>query len=73
MVVFLNKADMVDDPELIELVEMEIREMLTEYHFDGDETPFVVGSALKALEGDKEWEKKIIELMDIVDSYIPLP
>jgi elongation factor Tu len=73
MVVFLNKADMVDDPELIELVEMEIREMLTEYHYDGDATPFVVGSALRALEGDKEWEKKIIELMEVVDSYIPLP
>jgi elongation factor Tu len=73
MVVFLNKADMVDDPELIELVEMELREMLTEYHYDGDATPFIVGSALKALEGDKEWEKAIVKLMDTVDTYIPLP
>jgi elongation factor Tu len=73
MVVFLNKADMVDDPELIELVEMEIREMLNEYHFDGDNTPFVVGSALLALEGDPKWEAKILELMDTVDNYFPLP
>jgi len=73
MVVFLNKADMVDDPELIELVEMELREMLTEYHYDGDNTPFIVGSALLALEGDPKWEKGIMELMNTVDSYIPLP
>jgi len=73
MVVFLNKADMVDDPELIELVEMEIRELLDEYGFPGDETPIIVGSALKALEGDAEYQEKIIELMDAVDSYIPLP
>jgi elongation factor Tu len=73
MVVFLNKADMVDDPELIELVEMEIRELLDEYGFPGDETPIVVGSALKALEGDAEQEEKILELMAAVDEYIPLP
>jgi elongation factor Tu len=73
IVVFLNKADMVDDPELIELVEMEIRELLTEYGFPGDETPVIVGSALRAMEGDPVWEAKILELMDAVDSYIPLP
>jgi len=73
MVVFLNKADMVDDPELIELVEMEIRELLDEYKFPGDETPIIVGSALKALEGDPEQEKVILQLMDAVDEYIPLP
>ena len=73
MVVFLNKADMVDDPELIELVEMEVRELLSKYDFPGDEIPIVVGSALKALQGDKEAEKKIMELMDAVDSYIPTP
>lgn len=73
MVVFLNKADMVDDPELIELVEMEIRELLDEYNFPGDETPIIVGSALRAMEGDEEYQKKIIELMDAVDAYIPLP
>jgi len=73
IVVFLNKADMVDDPELIELVEMEIRELLDEYSFPGDETPIIVGSALKALEGDEEQENKIMELMDAVDDYIPLP
>lgn len=73
MVVFLNKADMVDDPELIELVEMEVRDLLSSYGYPGDEVPVVVGSALKALEGDKEYEKKILELMDAVDSYIPTP
>ena len=73
MVVFLNKADMVDDPELIELVEMEIRELLDEYNFPGDETPIIVGSALKALEGDAAYQDKILELMAAVDSYIPLP
>ncbi|MDD5293073.1 MAG: elongation factor Tu [Candidatus Izemoplasmatales bacterium] len=73
IVVFLNKADMVDDPELIELVEMEIRELLTEYKFPGDETPIIVGSALKALEGDPEQEKVLLKLMDAVDEYIPLP
>ncbi len=73
IVVFLNKVDMVDDPELIELVEMEIRELLDEYKFPGDETPIIVGSALKALEGDPEQEQKILDLMDAVDEYIPLP
>ena len=73
MVVFLNKADMVDDPELIELVEMEVRELLSKYDFPGDEIPIVVGSALKALQGDKEAEKSITALMDAVDSYIPTP
>ena len=73
IVVFLNKADMVDDPELIELVEMEVRELLSSYGFPGDDIPIVVGSALKALEGDAEYEKKIIELMDAVDEYIPTP
>ncbi|PKK99870.1 MAG: elongation factor Tu [Tenericutes bacterium HGW-Tenericutes-1] len=73
IVVFLNKADMVDDPELIELVEMEIRELLDEYQFPGDETPIIVGSALRAMEGDPVYEEKIMELMDAVDSYIPLP
>jgi elongation factor Tu len=73
IVVFLNKADMVDDPELIELVEMEIRELLTEYQFPGDETPIIVGSALRAMEGDPVYEAKIMELMDAVDAYIPIP
>jgi len=73
MVVFLNKADMVDDPELIELVEMEVRELLDEYGFPGDDTPIIVGSALKALEGDAENEQKVLDLMDAVDSYIPEP
>ena len=73
MVVFLNKADMVDDSELIELVEMEVRELLSSYGFPGDDVPIVVGSALKALEGDPAYEAKIMELMDAVDSYIPDP
>ena len=73
MVVFLNKADMVDDPELIELVEMEVRELLSMYDYPGDDIPVVVGSALKALEGDEKWEAKIVELMEAVDSYIPTP
>lgn len=73
MVVFLNKADMVDDPELIELVEMEIRELLDEYHFPGDETPIIVGSALKALDGDPASQQTIRDLMAAVDEYIPLP
>ncbi|MGC9220521.1 MAG: elongation factor Tu [Solirubrobacteraceae bacterium] len=73
IVVFLNKADMVDDPELLELVEVEIRELLSEYEFPGDDIPFVVGSALKALEGDKEQEAKILELAERLDSYIPEP
>jgi elongation factor Tu len=73
LVVFLNKVDMVDDPELVELVEMEIRELLDEYGFPGDDTPVIVGSALKALEGDPENEQKILDLMKAVDEYIPLP
>ncbi len=75
IVVFLNKADMVDDPELIELVEMEVRELLDEYGFPGDDTPIIVGSALKALENpdDPEATKCITELMDAVDNYIPTP
>ena len=78
IVVFMNKADMVDDEELMELVEMEIRELLNEYDFPGDDTPVVAGSALKALEEAKagqigEWSQKILELMDAVDEYIPTP
>src|SRR6058998_350443 len=73
IVVFLNKADMVDDPELLELVEMEVRELLSRYEFPGDDIPIVTGSALKALEGDEEHKAKIIELMEAVDSYIPEP
>ncbi len=74
LVVFLNKEDMVDDPELIELVEMEVRELLSEYEFDGDNTPIVKGSALKALEdGSGEWGDKILELMAAVDEWIPTP
>jgi elongation factor Tu len=73
IVVALNKADMVDDPELLELVEMEVRELLSNYEFPGDEIPVVQVSALKALEGDPEWTPKILELMEQVDSYIPEP
>jgi elongation factor Tu len=73
MVVFLNKVDQVDDPELLELVEMEVRELLSSYEFPGDEIPVVAGSALKALEGDEEQKKNILKLMDAVDSYIPTP
>jgi elongation factor Tu len=73
IVVFLNKADMVDDPELLELVEVEIRELLSEYEFPGDDIPFVIGSALKALEGDAEYEGKILELAEALDTYIPEP
>jgi elongation factor Tu len=73
IVVALNKADMVDDPELLELVEMEVRELLSKYDFPGDDTPVVHVSALKALEGDGEWVPKILELMAAVDSYIPEP
>jgi elongation factor Tu len=76
LVVFLNKVDMVDDPELIELVELEVRELLSEYDFPGDDTPIIRGSGLKALEsGDpaSEWGQKITELMDAIDSYIPEP
>jgi elongation factor Tu len=73
IVVFLNKVDMVDDPELLDLVEMEIRELLTKYKFPGEETPVIRGSALKALEGDEEAVKSIEELMKAVDEYIPTP
>jgi elongation factor Tu len=73
IVVFLNKADMVDDDELIELVEMEVRELLDQYEFPGDDTPIIVGSALKALEGEEEWEAKIVELVEALDTYIPEP
>src|SRR6188474_859679 len=73
MVVFMNKADAVDDPELLELVELEVRELLSAYEFPGDDIPVIKGSALKALEGDPEWEKTVLELMDAVDSYIPTP
>jgi elongation factor Tu len=73
IVVFMNKCDMVDDEELLELVEMEIRELLSEYDFPGDDTPIVQGSALKALEGDEAWTGKIIELFEIIDEYVPEP
>ncbi|MHB1679344.1 MAG: elongation factor Tu [bacterium] len=75
IVVFLNKVDMVDDPELLELVELEVRELLTSYNFPGDSVPVIKGSALKALEADadNEWTAKIMELMDAVDEYIPIP
>ena len=73
IVVFMNKVDLVDDPELLELVEMEIRELLTSYGFDGDNTPIIQGSATGALAGDDKWVAKINELLDAVDSYIPLP
>ena len=73
LVVFMNKVDMVDDPELLELVEMEIRELLSFYNFDGDNIPVIAGSALGALNGEEKWVEKVKELMDAVDSYIPLP
>src|SRR5215813_6371025 len=73
MVVCLNKVDAVDDPELLELVELEVRELLSHYEFPGHKIPVVKCSALKALEGDPEWEKTVLELMDAVDSYIPTP
>ncbi|MEH7124686.1 elongation factor Tu [Bacillus sp. JJ1532] len=73
LVVFMNKCDMVDDEELLELVEMEVRDLLSEYDFPGDDIPVVKGSALKALEGEAEWEEKIIELMAAVDEYVPNP
>ncbi|OAH59323.1 MULTISPECIES: elongation factor Tu [Bacillaceae] len=73
LVVFMNKCDMVDDEELLELVEMEIRDLLSEYDFPGDDIPVIKGSALKALEGEAEWEEKIHELMTAVDEYIPTP
>jgi elongation factor Tu len=73
LVVFMNKCDMVDDEELLELVEMEVRDLLSEYDFPGDDIPVIKGSALKALEGEAEWEEKIMELMNAVDEYIPTP
>jgi len=73
IVVFMNKVDLVDDPELLELVEMEIRELLSSYGFDGDNTPIIQGSATGALAGEEKWVAKVNELMDAVDSYIPLP
>ncbi|MDE4085113.1 elongation factor Tu [Planococcus maritimus] len=73
LVVFMNKCDMVDDEELLELVEMEVRDLLSEYDFPGDDIPVIKGSALKALEGEPEWEEKIMELMNAVDEYIPTP
>ncbi|WP_078543148.1 elongation factor Tu [Litchfieldia alkalitelluris] len=73
LVVFLNKCDMVDDEELLELVEMEVRDLLSDYEFPGDDVPVIKGSALKALEGDAEWEEKVVELMTAVDEYIPTP
>jgi elongation factor Tu len=73
IVVYMNKCDAVDDPELLELVELEVQELLTKYEFPGDETPIIRGSALKALEGDPNWTKSIDELMEAVDNYVPLP
>ncbi len=73
IVVFMNKCDMVDDPEMLDLVEMDVRELLNKYDYDGDNTPVIRGSALKALEGDPKWEEKIDELMDAVDTWIPTP
>jgi elongation factor Tu len=73
LVVFMNKCDMVDDEELLELVEMEVRDLLSEYEFPGDDIPVIKGSALKALEGEAAWEEKIVELMNAVDEYIPTP
>jgi len=73
IVVFLNKVDMVDDPEMLELVEMEVRELLSFYQYDGDNTPVILGSALGALNGEAKWEDKVMELMDAVDTWIELP
>ena len=73
IVVFLNKVDLVDDPEMLDLVEMEVRDLLSKYDFDGDNAPVIRGSALGALNGEPQWEEKVLELMDAVDSYIPLP
>ncbi len=73
LVVFMNKVDMVDDPEILELVEMEIRELLSFYGFDGDNSPVIMGSALGALNGEPQWEEKVLELMEAVDTWIPLP
>ncbi|MBQ1656622.1 MAG: elongation factor Tu [Bacteroidales bacterium] len=73
MVVFLNKVDLVDDEEMLDLVEMEVRDLLSKYDFDGDNAPVIRGSALGALNGEPKWEQKVLELMDAVDEYIPLP
>jgi len=73
IVVFLNKCDMVDDPEMLDLVELEVRDLLSKYNFDGDDAPVIRGSALGALNGEAEWEDKVMELMDAVDTYIPIP
>ena len=73
MVVFLNKVDLVEDEEMLELVEMEVRDLLNKYDFDGDNAPVIRGSALGALNGEPKWEEKVMELMDAVDTYIPLP
>ena len=73
LVVFMNKCDMVDDEEMLELVEMDMRDLLAQYEYDGDETPIIRGSALGALNGEPEWEEKVMELMDAVDNWIPLP
>src|SRR5437660_542917 len=73
IVVFLNKIDMVDDPELLDLVEMEVRDLLTQYEFPGDKIPIVKGSALKALDGDAEQEKQVLALVSAIDDYIPVP
>src|SRR5699024_1168071 len=73
IVVFLNKVDMVDDEELLELVEMEVRDLLSEYEFTGDDIPVVAGSALKDLDGEEEYEEKIVELMEAVDEYVTTP
>ena len=73
IVVFLNKCDMVDDPEMLDLVELEVRDLLNKYDFDGDNTPIIRGSALGALNGEPQWEDKVMELMDAVDNWIPLP
>ena len=73
IVVFLNKVDLVDDPEMLDLVEMEVRDLLSKYNFDGDNAPVIRGSALGALNGEPEWEDKVMELMDAVDEYIPIP
>lgn len=73
LVIFMNKCDMVDDEEMLELVEMDMRELLSNYEFDGDNTPVIRGSALGALNGDAQWEEKVMELMDAVDTWIPLP
>jgi len=73
IVVFMNKVDMVDDEELLELVEMELRDLLTFYKFDGDNSPVIRGSALGAMNGEAKWEEKVVELMNAVDEWIPLP